>query len=274
IFITFMSASLVLKGDLTLGMMLSIQYIIGQLNGPLTQLVSFIQQTQDAKISLERLGEIHEKEDEEPLHDQKVHQIPEGDICIENLEFRYTGSLEPVLKGLDLIIPHQKITAIVGASGSGKTTLMKLLMKFYEPDKGSISLSPQPSLQRKEGEIPSPLDSLQKQRYRVGLKNISQRSWRSKCGVVMQEGYVFNDTIAQNIAVGEDFIDKAKLEKAVEVANIRDFIESLPLSYNTKIGNEGIGMSGGQKQRLMIARAVYKNPDFIFFDEATSSLDA
>lgn len=250
IFITFMSASLVLKGDLTLGMMLSIQYIIGQMNGPLTQLVSFIQQTQDAKISLERLGEIHDKEDEEPLHEQKVFDVPEADIQIQNLEFRYIGSMEPVLKGLDFTIPNRKITAIVGASGSGKTTLMKLLMKFYEPDKGDIKVG------------------------NANLKNIAQKTWRSKCGVVMQEGYIFNDTIAQNIAVGEDYVDKTKLEKAVEVANIKEFIESLPLSYNTKIGNEGIGMSGGQKQRLMIARAVYKNPDFIFFDEATSSLDA
>lgn len=250
IFITFMSASLVLKGDLTLGMMLSIQYIIGQLNGPLTQLVSFIQQTQDAKISLERLSEIHEKEDEEPLHDQKIVDILEGDIQIEDLEFRYTGSPEMVLKGMNFTIPNRKITAIVGASGSGKTTLMKLLMKFYESDKGGIKIG------------------------NANLKNIAQKTWRSKCGVVMQEGYIFNDTIAQNIAVGEDYVDKEKLEKAVNVANIRDFIESLPLSYNTKIGNEGIGMSGGQKQRLMIARAVYKNPDYIFFDEATSSLDA
>ncbi len=261
IFITFMSASLVLKGDLTLGMMLSIQYIIGQMNGPLTQLVSFIQQTQDAKISLERLSEIHDKEDEEPLYEQKIHDIPQGDILIQNLEFRYTGSPEPVLKGLDFKIPHKKITAIVGASGSGKTTLMKLLMKFYEPDNGEIILTSNPS---------------PKERGASGLRliNIAQKTWRSKCGVVMQEGYVFNDTIAQNIAVGEDYIDKMRLEKAVEVANIKDFIESLPLSYNTKIGNEGIGMSSGQKQRLMIARAVYKNPDFIFFDEATSSLDA
>lgn len=250
IFITFMSASLVLKGDLTLGMMLSVQYIIGQLNGPLTQLVSFIQQTQDAKISLERLGEIHNKEDEDPLHEQKLHVIPTEDIEIKGLDFRYTGSLEPVLKGLSLTIPHKKITAIVGASGSGKTTLMKLLMKFYEPDAGEIKVGS------------------------INLKNISQKSWRASCGVVMQEGYVFNDTIAQNIGVGDDYVDRVKLEKAVEIANIKDFIEGLPLSYNTKIGNEGVGMSGGQKQRLMISRAVYKNPDYVFFDEATSSLDA
>ena len=250
ILITVTSASLVIKGDIKLGMMLSIQYIIGQLNGPLTQLVSFIQQAQDAKISLERLAEIHDKEDEEPLGEQKIFYIPKGDIHVRDLEFRYTGSLEPVLKGLDFTIPHQKISAIVGASGSGKTTLMKLLMKFYEPDKGEIKVG------------------------NTNLKNIAQHSWRNACGVVMQEGYVFNDTIAQNIAVGQDFVDREKLEKAVETANIREFIESLPLSYNTKIGNEGVGMSGGQKQRLMIARAVYKNPDFIFFDEATSSLDA
>lgn len=277
IFITFMSASLVLKGDLTLGMMLSIQYIIGQMNGPLTQLVGFIQQTQDAKISLERLDEIHDKENEEPLHEQKVFDVPEADIRIQDLEFRYTGSQEPVLKGLDFTIPNRKITAIVGASGSGKTTLMKLLMKFYEPDKGNIILSP--TLSKGEG-VPTSacFDSAQQpshsNRGGINLKNIAQKTWRSKCGVVMQEGYIFNDTIAQNIAVGEDYVDKAKLEKAVEIANIKEFIESLPLSYNTKIGNEGIGMSGGQKQRLMIARAVYKNPDYIFFDEATSSLDA
>lgn len=264
ILITVTSASLVISGDITLGMMLSIQYIIGQLNGPLTQLVSFIQQAQDAKISLERLAEIHDKEDEEPLGEQKIFDIPKGDIHVRDLEFRYTGSLEPVLKGLDFTIPHQKITAIVGASGSGKTTLMKLLMKFYEPDKGEIFLSLAPS--KGEG-VPSPLGKV-----RLGL--IAQHSWRNACGVVMQEGYVFNDTIAQNIAVGQDFVDREKLEKAVETANIKEFIESLPLSYNTKIGNEGVGMSGGQKQRLMIARAVYKNPDFIFFDEATSSLDA
>lgn len=250
ILITFMSASLVIKGDLTLGMMLSIQYIIGQMNGPLTQLVGFIQQSQDAKISLERLGEIHDKEDEEPLNEQKITDIPDEDINIHSINFRYTGRMESVINTLSLEVPRNKITAIVGASGSGKTTLMKLLMKFYEPDKGDIKIG------------------------NTNLKNIAQKTWRANCGVVMQDGYVFNDTIAQNIALGEDYIDKKKLEKAVEIANIKDYIESLPLSYNTKIGNEGIGMSGGQKQRLMIARAVYKNPDFIFFDEATSSLDA
>lgn len=250
ILITFMSANLVLKGNITLGMMLSIQYIIGQLNQPLVQLVGFIRQTQDAKISLERLGEIHDREDEENPNDQKIKDLEVAAIHIAQLSFRYTGSPEEVIKELDLSIPINKTTAIVGASGSGKTTLMKLLMKFYEPNKGNIKMGT------------------------IDFKNISQKAWRSHCGVVMQEGYIFNDSIANNIAVGENHIDKNRLKKAVEIANIKQFIESLPLSYNTQIGNEGIGISGGQKQRLLIARAVYKNPDFIFFDEATSSLDA
>ncbi|WP_313253767.1 peptidase domain-containing ABC transporter [Empedobacter sp.] len=250
ILITFMAASLVIKGNITLGMMLSIQYIIGQMNAPLTQLVSFIQQTQDAKISLERLSEIHDKEDEEPIHEEKVIDIPDQDLNINHINFRYIGSSDLVIQDLNLTIPKNKITAIVGASGSGKTTLMKLLMKFYEPIQGEIKIG------------------------NTNLNTISQKSWRDNCGVVMQEGYVFNDTIAQNIAIGDDYIDKNKLKKAVEISNIQDYIESLPLSYNTKIGNEGVGMSGGQKQRLMIARAVYKDPNYIFFDEATSSLDA
>lgn len=250
ILITFMAASLVIKGSITLGMMLSIQYIIGQMNAPLTQLVSFIQQTQDAKISLERLSEIHDKEDEDPISEEKIIDIPDEDLNITHIDFRYIGSSDLVIKDLSLTIPKNKITAIVGASGSGKTTLMKLLMKFYEPNQGEIKIG------------------------NVNLNTISQKSWRDNCGVVMQEGYIFNDTIAQNIAIGNDYIDKNKLKKAVEIANIQDYIESLPLSYNTKIGNEGIGMSGGQRQRLMIARAVYKDPNYIFFDEATSSLDA
>ncbi len=250
ILISFVSATLVIKGELTLGMMLSVQYIIGQMNAPIMQLVNFIQQTQDAKISLDRLNEIHEKEDEEDANDPKLKSIDLKDINIENLSFRYTGSNEMVLQDLHLKIPLNKTTAIVGTSGSGKTTLMKLLMKFYEPIEGTIKIGNTP------------------------LSSISPKTWREHCGVVMQEGYIFNDTIAHNIAVGEDYIDKEKLVQSVEVANIKDFIESLPLSYNTKIGNEGTGISGGQKQRLLIARAVYKNPDFIFFDEATSALDA
>lgn len=251
IIITFMSAILVIKGSITLGMMLSIQYIIGQLNSPISQLVGFIQATQDAKISLERLNEIHEKEDEENRNKQIIKNIkPDEDISIKDISFRYIGSDENVLDNLSLQIPAKKITAIVGASGSGKTTLMKLLLKFYDPSKGSIFYGDH------------------------HLDNISHKVWRSNCGVVMQEGYVFNDTIAYNIAVGEDTIDEEKLLHAVKIANIYDFIQSLPLGFNTKIGNEGVGMSTGQKQRLFIARAVYKNPNLLFFDEATSALDA
>ncbi|SMC90980.1 peptidase domain-containing ABC transporter [Moheibacter sediminis] len=250
IFITFMSASLVISGELTLGMMLSIQYIIGQLNSPLTQVVGFIQQIQDAKISLERLNEVHNKEDEETIIEDTEQDIPAEDIVINDLSFRYIGSADSVLKNINCRIPYKKITAIVGTSGSGKTTLMKLLMKFYSPDNGKIMIG------------------------NVNLQNLSQKAWRANCGVVMQDGFIFNDSIAQNIAIGDDQINKIKLEKALKIANIEDFIENLPLGYNTKIGNEGIGMSGGQKQRLMIARAVYKNPNILFFDEATSSLDA
>ena len=250
IMVSFLSAKLVLSGNLTLGMMLSVQYIIGQLNSPLIQLIDFIKQTQDAKISLERLGEIHDKEDEESTNEHYATEIPQKDIELKEVSFRYIGSDSFIFENLDLTIPYQKTTAIVGASGSGKTTLLKLLMKFYEPNTGEIKLG------------------------NTNLKNISPRLWRDHCGVVMQEGYVFNDTIAENIAVGEDYIDKQKLRKSVEIANIKDFVESLPLSYNTKIGNEGVGVSGGQKQRLFIARAVYKSPKYIFFDEATSALDA
>lgn len=250
ILVSFLSAKLVLSGNLTLGMMLSVQYIIGQLNSPLLQLIDFIKQTQDAKISLERLGEIHDKDDEEDKNEQYVTDVPKKDIEIRDISFRYIGSDVPVFENLSLTIPYQQTTAIVGASGSGKTTLLKLLMKFYDPDQGEIKIGS------------------------TNMKNISPRYWRDHCGVVMQEGYVFNDTIANNIAVGEDHIDKQKLRRAVEIANIKEFIESLPLSYNTKIGNEGVGISGGQKQRLFIARAVYKSPEYILFDEATSALDA
>lgn len=250
ILVSFLAAKLVLSGNLTLGMMLSVQYIIGQLNAPLLQLIDFIRQAQDARISLERLGEIHDKEDEEHASEQYATEIPQQNIELNNLSFRYTGSDSFVFQDLNLTIPFQKTTAIVGASGSGKTTLLKLLTKFYEPSSGEIKIG------------------------NTNMKNISPRFWRHHCGVVMQESYVFDDTIANNIGIGEDVIDKEKLRTAINIANIKDFIESLPLSYNTKIGNEGLGVSGGQKQRLFIARAVYKSPDYIFFDEATSALDA
>lgn len=251
ILITVLAAKLVIDGNITLGMMLAITYIVGQLNSPIAQLIGFVRELQDAKISLERLSEIHEKEDEEPENKEYISEIPKNStIHLNKVSFRYIGSDQLVLKELDLEIPANKITAIVGASGSGKTTLMKLLLKFYDPNSGGILLG------------------------NYDLKSVSQKTWRSQCGVVMQEGYIFSDTIANNIAVGVDYVDKKKLAHAVDVANIQAFIESLPLSYNTKIGMEGVGLSTGQKQRLLIARAVYKNPNYLFFDEATSALDA
>lgn len=250
ILISFFAASLVVEGKLTLGMMLSVQYIIGQLNGPLIQLMNFIRQYQDAKIALERLNEIHEKDDEEKIDTTYLSDIPAEDIIIKNLTFRYTGTIKPVFENLNLIIPYEKTTAIVGASGSGKTTLMKLLSKFYDPNEGDIKIG------------------------NSDISNISPSMWRGACGVVMQDGYIFNESIANNVAFGNVTIDKKRLKDAVEIAHISSFIESLPLSYNTKIGYEGLGISGGQKQRILIARAVYKSPKFVFFDEATSALDA
>jgi len=251
ILIIFLSAKLVIEGSITLGMMLAISSIVGGLNGPIVQLIEFIREVQDAKISLTRLSEIHEKEDEIQQEEYQTNEVPsDADIKIENLSFRYLGSDVQVLDDLNLIIPANKVTAIVGASGSGKTTLMKLILKFYEPNKGEISL----------GNIP--------------LRNLSQKAWRSNIGTVMQEGFIFNDTIANNIAIGVDKIDKKRLKYASDVANIGEYISSLPLGFNTKIGAEGLGMSSGQKQRLLIARAVYKNPEILFFDEATSALDA
>ena len=251
ILITVFSAKLVIDGNITLGMMLAIAYIVGQLNSPIAQLINFVRELQDAQISLDRLAEIHNKKDEEQQIAQQIQSIPDNlSFELTKVSFRYIGTENKVLDQLTLRIPAKKITAIVGASGSGKTTLMKLLLKFYEPNEGNISIGPH------------------------NLQYISQRSWRSKVGVVMQEGFIFSDTIAHNIAVGDDHVDKNKLAHAVHVANINEFIESLPLSYNTKIGSEGIGLSTGQKQRILIARAVYKNPDYLFFDEATSALDA
>lgn len=251
ILISVLAAMLVIEGDITLGMMMAITYIVGQLNEPIVQLINFMRDVQDAKISLARLGEIHAKEDEEQLDQKKLTKVPaDKDLILKNASFRYIGALDPVINDLSIAIPANKVTAIVGASGGGKTTLMKLLLKFYNLDAGEIMLG------------------------QDKLDNITQKSWRASCGVVMQEGYIFNDTIAKNIAVRADVVDTEKLQHAVDVANIKDFIEELPLSYNTKIGAEGVGLSTGQKQRVLIARAVYKDPDFLFFDEATSALDA
>ncbi len=252
IVITFYSAKLVLEGQLTLGMMLAISYIIGQLNAPIMQFIELIIAGQDAKISLERLAEIHDKPDEDSAEDNKV-EAPSviSDIKIKNVAFRYDKNVpEYILKDFNLTIPAQKTTAIVGTSGSGKTTLLKVLLKFYDPETGTIDIG------------------------NTHFKNIASSSWREKCGVVMQEGMLFSDTIAGNIALSGDIIDYERLEYAAKVANIKEFIERLPHGFNTKIGKDGIDMSTGQKQRLLIARAVYKNPDYIFFDEATSALDA
>lgn len=249
--ITFIVAKSVLDGNMSLGMLLGVQYIIGQLNAPVGQWIDFLRNMQEAKISLERMNEIHSKEDEENI-EEKITLLPEsGDLIVENVTFQYNGPHSPtVLRNINLRIPKGQTTAIVGSSGSGKTTLVKLMLNFYLPAEGAVRLGD------------------------INLSNINSRLWRSKCGVVMQDGYIFYDSIAKNIALGDEIIDKKKLLKAVKVANIQSFIESLPLGYNTKIGQEGLGLSQGQKQRLLIARAVYKNPEYIFFDEATSALDA
>lgn len=252
IFISFLSARAVIRGEMTLGMMMAVQYIIGQLNAPIQQFIGFTQAAQDARISLERLGEIHNREDEGSPEDDKIREIPsDKDLEIRNVLFQYEGPhSEKVLNNISLTIPAKKVTAIVGISGSGKTSLLKLILGFYSPVKGDILLGG------------------------ISLSRYSQSEWRRKCGVVMQEGFVFSDTIAGNIGLIDEIPDREKINRAVETANIKDLIESLPLRYNTRIGNDGHGLSTGQKQRLLIARAVYKEPDFIFFDEATNSLDA
>ena len=250
ILISYLSARAVIQGDMTLGMMMAVQTIVGQLNSPIGQIIGFIQSTQDAKISLERLGEIHNKPDE-TQDDNKVGLLPDDkSIEISELTFHYDPLQEAVLKDLNLAIPEGKVTAIVGMSGSGKTTLVKLLLGFYPPNKGSIRVGG------------------------VNLKNVDPKSWRARCGTVMQDGFIFSDSIAKNIAVGEEHIDEERLFHAAKVANIQEMIENLPWGYNTKIGQEGNGISQGQRQRILIARAVYKNPDYIFLDEATNALDA
>lgn len=249
--ITALVAALVIKGNITLGMMLSIQYIIGQLNSPVDQLIGFVRKYQDAKLSLDRLQEIYIKDDERPVGKTLIADIKNADIKIEHLSFRYDKLNEkPTLDDISLTIPKGKTTAIVGLSGSGKTTLLKMILGFYVPDKGKVVLGSS------------------------DISNYDKREWRKHCGTVMQDGFIFSDTIARNIAPGEEHIDEDRMQEAADTANIRDFIEELPLGYNTKIGAEGHGLSMGQKQRILIARAVYKNPDFIFMDEATNSLDA
>lgn len=251
ILISFLAAKSVIEGEITLGMMMSLSYIIGQLASPIEHFISFSRSLQDATISLERLNEVHRTQDEEQTISDKTNILP-GDktLHIENLSFSYDGGdRDYVLKNISFSIPQNKVTAIVGMSGSGKTTLLKLLLGFYSPNKGSIKI----------GNIP--------------LETINPHYWRRITGSVMQEGYIFSDTIAENIALGVERIDQERLRDAVKIANLQDFINRLPLGYNTKIGMDGNGISQGQKQRMLIARAVYKDPDYIFLDEATNSLD-
>jgi ATP-binding cassette subfamily B protein len=252
IVISFLAAKAVIDGDMTLGMMMAVQYIIGQLNSPIDQMVGFFHSTQDAKISLERLGEIHGREDEEPGDRSPLTSMPkDAGVTIAGLCFQYEGPhSEWVLNDVNMAIPQGKTTAIVGVSGSGKTTLIKMMLGFYAPGKGEIRIGG------------------------MRLDNVSPHLWREQCGVVMQEGYIFSDSIAKNVGIGDEYVDREKLLEAVKIANIHEFVDGLPLRYDTKIGMEGHGLSQGQKQRLLIARCVYKNPDFIFFDEATNSLDA
>jgi ATP-binding cassette subfamily B protein len=252
ILVTIVAATAVLKGDMTLGMMLAVQFIIGQLNVPVNQIIGFFRVSQDARLSLDRLSEIHMMDDEESDSAMKVKKMPEKrDIYINNLSYQYEGPRSPfALKDIDLVIEENKVTAIVGMSGSGKTTLLKMILGFYPPVTGEILIGD------------------------TRLQNLSLRIWRRKVGAVMQDGYLFADTIAANVAPGSESIDEIKLLNAVEIANIKGFVESLPLGYNTKIGANGHGLSEGQRQRLLIARVIYKNPDIIIFDEATNSLDA
>jgi len=252
VLITIVAATAVLQGNMTLGMMLAVQFIIGQLNVPVSQIIGFFRMSQDAKMSLDRLAEVHNLVEEEPDPEVKVRKLPDKkDIYFNGLSYQYEGPRSPfALKDVNLLIEENKITAIVGTSGSGKTTLLKMLLGFYHPVAGEILIGD------------------------LRLSNLSLRVWREKVGAVMQDGFLFPNTIASNISPGSEEIDEERLIKAVDIANIRGFIESLPLGYNTKIGANGHGLSEGQKQRLLIARVIYKNPDIVIFDEATNSLDA
>lgn len=251
IIITVLAATSVINGHMTLGAMLAVQYIIGQLNSPIEQFMSFIYSLQDVKISLERINEIHEGKDEETKANQVTRFDTEKSIAVKNIDFKYDiHALKKTIDGVSLNIPEGKITAIVGESGSGKTTLIKLMLGYYPVLSGEISIAGR------------------------NINEYNLKWWRRHCGVVMQDGVIFSESIARNIAVDDGDIDVARLEQAAKIANIHDYVIGLPLKYNTIIGRDGVGLSQGQKQRILIARAVYKNPDFIFLDEATNALDA
>lgn len=252
ILVTFLAARAVVHGEITLGMMMTVQFVLGNLDAPVTNLVNFARSLQDAKLSVDRIGEVFDREDEEPRGEPGQAAFPpDRTIALRNLGFSYGGPSTPlVLEELDLVIPQGKITAIVGSSGSGKTTLLKLLLKYYPPTAGRIEIG--------------------------GRDAAAFRSsdWRQRCGVVMQDGWIFSDTVAGNIALADETPDEDRLRLAARLANVHEFAERLPLGYQTVIGSEGVGLSGGQRQRILIARAVYRDPEYLFFDEATSSLDA
>ena len=252
ILISYFSAKMLVDGSLSLGEMMALSFIIGQLSGPIGTFIGFAQAYQDARISMERLSEINKQEDEDLNIETKFTSLPDcKDIVLEHVSFSYSGAdRDYVLKDVCIRIPENKVTAIVGASGSGKTTLLKLIQGFYKPNKGHIYID------------------------KVPLCQINPHFWRSRTGAVMQDSFIFSDTIADNIAVCTDEIDRKRLLDASRLANIHDFINTLPLNYNTKIGPDGIGLSQGQRQRVLIARAIYKSPEYIFMDEATNSLDA
>lgn len=251
ILITVLSATAVIEGEITLGMMLAIQYIVGQLNSPIEQLMSFVYSCQDMRISLERINEVHRGKNEEFFAGTRTRLAETGDIVFDHVSFKYDlDSPEYTLNDICMSVPKGKITAVVGASGSGKSTLLKLILGYYPPLSGTIDIAG------------------------VDIREYSPRWWRSQCGVVMQNGYIFSESIERNIAADDSEIDRDKLDYAARVANIYDFIQTLPLKYLTKIGNEGLGLSQGQKQRILIARAVYRSPEYIMLDEATNSLDA
>ena len=252
IVITVVAATAVIHGQLTLGMMLAVQYIIGQLNSPVEQLMSFFYSVQDVRISLERINEIHRMDDENGKQglETSVKEEDKG-IDLENVNFKYDPhALKTIIDNVSLTIPKGKVTAIVGASGSGKTTLIKLMLGYYPVLGGQINIGG------------------------TDVNTLNKKWWRRQCGVVMQDGVTFSESIARNIAVDDKEIDKQRLQTAAEIACIHNYVMGLPLKYNTKIGRDGVGLSQGQKQRILIARAVYKNPDYIFLDEATNSLDA
>lgn len=253
IVITVFAATAVINGDMTLGAMLAVQYVIGQLNSPVAQIMSFIYSLQDVKISLERINEIHGRRNEEDDGELLTRYADDMNrsITLNGIDFRYDlHALKNTLDNITFTVPQGQVTAIVGASGSGKTTLIKLMLGYYPVNCGSIDIAG------------------------ADINRYSMTWWRRRCGVVMQEGVIFSESIARNIAVSDGDIDEARLEEAARTACIHDYIMSLPLRYNTKIGRDGVGLSQGQKQRILIARAVYRNPDYIFLDEATNSLDA